>query len=117
MDFGRETANTLAQRTLNGSLTVAHFERIRDVISGPFNSEIIGQRTAAGWQLVSIKWRRELPPMEALTEGAFSQDIPYGLRISDECQRLEIEPTENQALMLMMDLLGQDFSYSRQRPE
>jgi hypothetical protein len=92
--------------------TMAHFERIRDVISGPFSSEIIGQRTAAGWQLVSIEWRRELPDLEAPTEGAFSEDIPYGLRISDDCQRLEIEPTENQALILMMDLLGQDFSYS-----
>jgi hypothetical protein len=93
-------------------LIMAHFERIRDVISGPFSSEIIGQRTASGWQLVSIEWRRELPDSEAPTEGAFSEDIPYGLRISDDCQRLEIEPTENQALMLMMDLLGQDFSYS-----
>jgi hypothetical protein len=93
-------------------LTMAHFERIRDVISGPFSSEIIGQRTAAGWQLVSIEWRRELPDSEAPTEGALGEDIPYGLRISDDCQRLEIEPTENQALMLMMDLLGQDFSYS-----
>jgi hypothetical protein len=92
--------------------TMAHFERIRDVISGPFSSEIIGRRTAAGWQLVSIEWRRELPDSEAPSEGAFSEDIPYGLRISDDCQRLEIEPNENQALMLMMDLLGQDFSYS-----
>jgi hypothetical protein len=91
---------------------MAHFERIRDVISGPFSSDVIGQRTAAGWQLVSIEWRRELPDWEAPTEGAFGEDIPYGLRISDDCERLEIEPTENQALMLMMDLLGQDFSYS-----
>jgi hypothetical protein len=36
---------------------MAHFERIRDVISGPFSSEIIAQRTASG----SIEWRRELP--------------------------------------------------------
>src|SRR5207302_10093943 len=99
-----------SQQYLEASM--AHFERIRDVISGPFSSEIIGQRTAAGWQLVSIEWRRELPDSEAPSEGAFSEDIPYGLRISDDCQRLEIEPTENQALMLMMDLLGQDFSYS-----
>jgi hypothetical protein len=89
-----------------------HFERIRDVISGPFSSEIIGQRTAAGWQLVSIEWRRELPDAEGPTAGAFNEDIPYGLRISDDCQRLEVDPNENQALMLMMDLLGQDFSYS-----
>jgi hypothetical protein len=91
---------------------MAHFERIRDVISGPFSSGIINQRTAAGWQIVSIEWRRELPDSETPIEGAYSEDIPYGLRISDDCQRLEVDPTENQALMLMMELLGQDFSYS-----
>ena len=91
---------------------MAHFERIRDVISGPFSPEVIRQRTAAGWQLVSLEWRRELPESEAPTEGAFSEDIPYGLRISDDCQRLEVDPTENRVLMLMMELLVQDFSYS-----
>jgi hypothetical protein len=89
-----------------------HFERIRDVISGPFSPEVIRQRTAAGWQLVSLEWRRELPELEAPTQGAFAEDIPYGLRISDDCQRLEIDPIENRTLMLMMELLVQDFSYS-----
>ena len=91
---------------------MAHFERIRDVISGPFSPEIINQRTGAGWQMVSIEWRRELPDRECPTEGAFGEDIPYGLRISDDCQRLEVHPEENRALMQMMELLGQDFSYS-----
>ena len=91
---------------------MAHFERIRDVISGPFSPEVIQQRVVAGWQMVSIEWRRELPDREAPTEGAFRENIPYGLRISDDCQRLEVDPRENQVLMLMMDLLGQDFSYS-----
>lgn len=91
---------------------MAYFERIRDVISGPFSPEVIQQRTAAGWQMMSIEWRRELPAGEAPTEGAFDDDIPYGLRISEDCSRLEVEPKENQTLMLMMELLGQDFSYS-----
>ena len=91
---------------------MAQFERIRDVISGPFSPEVIRERTAAGWQMVSIDWRRELPDSEAPTEGAFSEDIPYGLRISDDCKRLEVDPTENQALILMMELLVQDFAYS-----
>jgi hypothetical protein len=89
-----------------------HFERIRDVISGPFSPEIMQQRTASGWQLVSIEWRRELPDSESPSEGAFAEDIPYGLRISNDGLRLEVHPNENLALMLMMDLLGQDFSYS-----
>ncbi|UWZ86325.1 recombinase family protein [Occallatibacter riparius] len=91
---------------------MAYFERVRDVLSGPFSPEIIDQRTAAGWQLVHIEWRRELPDSEAPTEGAFAEEIPYGLRISDDCKRLEVHPGENQTLLLMMDLLAQDFSYS-----
>ena len=91
---------------------MAYFERIRDVISGPFSPEIMRQRAAAGWQLVSLEWRRELPESEAPSEGAFAEDIPYGLRISDDCQRLEIDPTENRVLVTMMELLVQDFTYS-----
>ena len=91
---------------------MAHFERIRDVVSGPFSQSMMQQRIAAGWQLVSIEWRRELPGDEAPSEGAFNEEIPYGLRISDDCQRLEIDPTENRVLMMMMELLVQDFSYS-----
>jgi hypothetical protein len=91
---------------------MAYFERIRDVISGPFSPEVIQQRTAAGWQMVSIEWRRELPDGETLSAGAFDENIPYGLRISEDCTRLEVHPMENKAMMLMMELLGQDFSYS-----
>jgi hypothetical protein len=91
---------------------MAYFERIRDVISGPFSEEILRQRTATGWQLVSLEWRRELPDSEHPTEGAFHEEIPYGLRISDDCQRLELDPAENQALLQMMEMLVQDFPFS-----
>jgi len=91
---------------------MAHFERVRYLISGPFRSDVMRQRTAAGWQLVSIEWRRELPANEAPSEGAFNEEIPYGLRISDDCQRLEVDPHENAALVLMMELLVQDFPIS-----
>ena len=91
---------------------MAHFERIRDVISGPFDSEVITERTRAGWKMVSIEWRRELPESESPSQGAYNEDIPYGLRISGDCQRLEVDPVENRTLMLMMELLVQDFPYS-----
>ena len=91
---------------------MAYFERIKDVVSGPFSPEIMQQRTAAGWQMVSIEWRRELPEEEAPREGVFSDSIPYGLRISNDCQRLEFDPRERQALTLMMDLVVQDFPFS-----
>jgi hypothetical protein len=93
-------------------LLLAYFERIRDVLSEPFSPDVIRQRTAGGWQMVSIEWRRELPDSETPPEGAFSEAIPYGLRISEDCKRLEVDPHENQVLLIMMDLLAQDFSYS-----
>ena len=55
---------------------MAYFERMRDVISQPFSPEIIQQRTGAGWQMVSIEWRRELPDAEAPPDNAFSEEIP-----------------------------------------
>jgi hypothetical protein len=91
---------------------MAHFERIRDVISGPFSSSIMEQRQAAGWQVVSIEWRRELPGEEAPSEAAYQEEIPYGLRISDDCQRLEIHTRERLVLTQMMDLVVQDFPFS-----
>lgn len=91
---------------------MAYFERMRDVVSEPFSPELILQRRSAGWQMVSIEWRRELPDTETPHEGSFAEEIPFGLRVSDDCRRLEVEPREHQALMLMMELLVQDFSYS-----
>lgn len=91
---------------------MAYFERIRDVVSGPFSSEIMRQRNAAGWQLVSLEWRREVPGDAPVGQEVFAEEIPYGLRISDDCQRLEVDPMEHQALTLMMELLVQDFPLS-----
>jgi len=90
---------------------MAYFERIKDVVSGPFSPEIIRQRTASGWQMVSIEWRRELPTAKP-NRKRLRRRHPYGLRISDDCKRLEPDPTEHQVLMEIMELLTQDFSYS-----
>lgn len=91
---------------------MAYFERMRDIVSEPFSPDVIRQRTAAGWQMVAIEWRRELPDAEAPTKGAFDEDVPYGLRVSDDCKRLESDTTERRVLMLMMDMVTQDFSYA-----
>ena len=91
---------------------MAYFERIRDVVSGPFSPDLMQQRAAAGWQLVSIEWRRELPGDAPSAEGVFDEEVPFGLRISDDCKRLEVEPREHAAMVLMMELLVQDFPLS-----
>ncbi|HEU5350262.1 MAG TPA: recombinase family protein [Terracidiphilus sp.] len=91
---------------------MATFERIRDAVSEPYSTEMMRRRTAAGWKMVSIEWQRELPDTEAPGADALPEDIPYGLRISADCMRLEIDPYENEILLRMMDMLAQDFSYA-----
>jgi hypothetical protein len=89
---------------------MAYFERTRDILNGPLTNDLLRQRADAGWQVASIEWRRELPgnaPIESKVE-----DIPYGLRISEDCLRLEIDPEENRILMEMMELLVQDFPFT-----
>ncbi|HEX3437036.1 MAG TPA: recombinase family protein [Pseudacidobacterium sp.] len=90
---------------------MAYFERMRDVVHGPVSQELLERRMQAGWQVVSIEWRRQLPGKAP--EGSFdTEDVPYGLRVSEDCTHLEIHPEENQVLLQMMELLVQDFSFS-----
>jgi hypothetical protein len=84
------------------------FEHLRDAVSAPF-SELIRQRTAAGWQMVSIEWRRERPDTESPAKHGPVEELPYGVRISEDGKRLETDPQEHDALMEMMEGLAQDF--------
>jgi hypothetical protein len=89
---------------------MAYFERTRDILNGPLTNDLLRQRADAGWQVASIEWRRELPgdaPIESSVD-----DIPYGLRIAEDCQRLEVDPEEHQILLQMMELLVQDFPFT-----
>ncbi len=89
---------------------MTYFERTRDTLNGPLTPDLLRQRADAGWQVASIEWRRELPgdaPIESRVE-----EIPYGLRISEDCMRLEIDPEENLVLLQMMELLVQDFPFT-----
>ena len=91
---------------------MAFHERMRDVVAGPYSAEAIRERQSAGWQMVAIEWRREIPESEARRETSAGEDIPYGLRLSDDCVRLEVDPQESAVLVQMMELLGHDFSYA-----
>lgn len=90
---------------------MTYFERMRDVIHGPLSQDLLRQRADAGWQVVSIEWRRERPGKAP--EGSIdTEDVPYGLRLSEDCLRLEVDQEENKVLLQMMELLVQDFPFS-----
>ena len=84
-------------------------ERVRQVVSGPLGAEDLKHQTEKGWRLVAIEWEREV---EA-AEDKFPTDVPFGLRIAPETQRLEENQAEREILFQLMELVVQEGSYAR----
>ena len=86
---------------------MAKVESVREVVKGLPDPIYLQKRIEAGWRLVSLEWQR-------VAEGEGSQphetfeDVPYGLRVAEDCCHLEEEPSELRVLTLMMDLIVQD---------
>jgi len=90
---------------------MAKMERIRETVTGPLDTEYIRKKTDAGWELVAVEWQRPAEGVEP--EPARSgEDVPYGARVANDCARLEENPPEMNALMLILELIVQDRSLS-----
>jgi hypothetical protein len=90
---------------------VAKVERVRQVLSSPFGPEDLKSQAEQGWKIVAIEWERELP--EAVERPSEGEEPPFGLQVAKESQQLEVNPTEREALFLMMELTVQEGPYSR----
>lgn len=84
-------------------------ERVRQLVSGPPTDADLKQQTEKGWRLVAIEWEREVET----SESQLPSDVPFGLRIEPETQRLEENPEEREVLVQLMGLLVQEGSYAR----
>jgi hypothetical protein len=83
-------------------------ERIRQEVPASFGPEDIARHVEQGWRLVAVEWERELPK----DESGKAEEVPFGLQIAKDAQRLEENPTEQEVLRLMMELTVQDGPYS-----
>jgi recombinase len=92
---------------------VAKVERIRQVLSSPFGADDLKTQTEQGWRIVAIEWEREIPEITAESVTASTEEPPFGLRVSDETNQLEVNPTEREALFTMMELTVQEGPYNR----
>ena len=80
---------------------MAKIERVREVLSEPLSPELLKQKAAAGWKPVAVEWQREVETVEP--PGTLVEDVPFGLKIAEDCERLVENPNEKQALMLIME--------------
>ncbi len=84
-------------------------ERVRQLVSAPPSEADLKQQTEKGWRLVAIEWEREVETSET----QLHSDVPFGLRIAPQTQRLEENPDEREILVQLMELLVQEGSYAR----
>ena len=91
---------------------MAKLERVREALSKPLEPEYIKLRAEAGWKLVAVEWEREVEEPHAEPRHAL-EEIPYGLRVSDDCLHLVENPAETQVLIQMLDGIVQDMPFSQ----
>lgn len=84
-------------------------ERLRQTVSGQVAETDLKEHAEKGWKLVALEWEREV---EAAEE-KLPVEVPFGLRVAPDTQRLEEDLKERETLVQMMELLVQEGSYSR----
>ena len=90
---------------------MAKMERVREEILAPPAADYWKQKSDAGWRLAAVEWVREVGGAEAGSSET-REEIPYGLKIADDCVHLEAHPVERESLMLMLELIVQDRTLS-----
>jgi len=91
---------------------MARLERAREVLSKPLEPEYVKLRAEAGWKLAAVEWEREVEEPHAEPPHAL-EEIPYGLRVGDDCLHLVENPAETQVLIRMLDGIVQDLPFSK----
>jgi hypothetical protein len=86
---------------------MAQKERIRETLSSLPTLEHLVERVEAGWKLVAIEWEREAATA-ADTREKQVEEIPYGLRVSDDCTGLVESETERQIIITALDMIVED---------
>ena len=97
---------------------MARKERTHEIVNGLPSLESLTGRVQAGWKLVGLEWERDAPAgAETETRPAeprgWAEEIPYGLRVSDDCSRLVEAPAELEIITIALDMVVEDCPLSR----
>jgi hypothetical protein len=81
-------------------------ERLRESLSTLPDPEYWKAKLDEGWTPVAIEWER---PLDAAGESrVLKHEVPYGLRVSQDCHYLEEHPTEKKVLKMILALIVGD---------
>ncbi len=86
---------------------MARVERMRQVLAGPLSQADIDRRAGEGWRPVAVVWEREVEGTQT-GPANITEDVPYGLKISEDCLQLEQDIQEKESLLVMLEMIIQD---------
>src|SRR5579863_3159371 len=90
-------------------------ERLHESITALPTLEYLTSRIQEGWKLTGLEWERETASDSApsATPRDWAEEIPYGLRVSDDCTRLVESTPEKETIILALDMIVEDCPLSR----
>jgi hypothetical protein len=92
---------------------MAQKERIRETVSSLPTLEHLVERVEAGWKMAAIEWERETAGAGGAAREQAMEEIPFGLRVSDDCSGLVESPTERQIIVTALEMIVEDRPLSR----
>jgi hypothetical protein len=86
-------------------------ERIRESLNGLPTLEYLMQRIELGWRPAAIEWERDI--VAETTTGGYAEEIPYGLKVSEDCSGLVEDPQEREIITVALDMIVEDRPLSK----
>lgn len=90
-------------------------ERLRQPVTAFPSDEEILKRVKEGWRLVAVEWERPVssesrPPQRVQPKGI---EVPFGLKVSNDCRYLEEDALEMEVLTSSMELMISECPFTR----
>ena len=93
---------------------MAKKERIREALDGLPTLDYLMRRVELGWRPAFIEWERDIVPLGDEKE-RWSEQIPYGLQVSEDCSGLVEHPEEKEIITVATDMIVEDCPLSTGR--
>jgi hypothetical protein len=88
-------------------------ERMQEPIAYLVRPEYLTERINAGWRLVALEWERQAAAPPAPSNEEWVEEIPYGLRVSEDGARLVGNRSETEVIVYALNLIVDDWPLSR----
>lgn len=82
-------------------------ERVREVLTSPLSEDYLRQKADEGWRAVAVEWERGVEAGQRPTQLPV-EEVPYGLRVAEDCRHLIEDPGEVEAMALMLEQIVAD---------